>query len=83
MNIPAQLLPHKHIRFCESLIGLAGYVRQLLETPKTIDDLYLILTSSNSTWLYKPTFEQLISAVIILFAIGQVVEKDNTLQVIT
>ncbi|MFA7239627.1 MAG: ABC-three component system middle component 6 [Sulfuricellaceae bacterium] len=83
MNIPAQLLPHKHIRFCESLIGLAGYVRQLLETPKTIDDLYLILNRSDSGWLYKPTFEQLVSAVIILFAIGQVIEKDNTLQVVT
>lgn len=82
MNIPAQLLPHKHIRFCESLIGLAGYVRQLLDTPKTIDDLYIVMNSPNSTWLYKPTFEQLVSAVIILFAIGQVIEKNNTLQVV-
>lgn len=83
MNIPAQLLPHKHIRFCESLIGLAGCVRQLLNNPLTIDELYSLLNSQDSVWLYKPSFEQLVSAVVILFAIGQVIETDdNKLQVI-
>ncbi len=82
MNIQAQLLPHKHIRFCESLIGLAGHIRQLLKNPQTVDDLYLILTSNKSNWLYKPTFEQIVSSIVILFAIGQVIEKDNKLQVV-
>jgi hypothetical protein len=83
MNIPAQLLPHKHIRFCESLIGLAGYIRQLLNNPLTIDELYSLLNSQDSIWLYKPSFEQLVSAVVILFAIGQIIETDNNkLQVI-
>jgi hypothetical protein len=77
MNIPAQLLPHKHIRFCESLIGLAGYIRQLLNKPLTIDEVYTILNSSESVWLYKPSFEQVVSAVVILFAIGQISETDN------
>lgn len=78
MNIPAQLLPHKHIRFCESLIGLAGCIRQLLlEKPQTVDELYSLLNSSDSTWLYKPSFEQVVSAVVILFAIGQITEIDN------
>lgn len=77
MNIPAQLLPHKHIRFCESLIGLAGHIRQLLDKPRTIDELYSMLNSSNSAWLYKPSFEQVVSAVVILFAIGQVAETDS------
>lgn len=82
MNIQAQLLPHKHIRFCESLIGLAGHIRQLLKTPQTVDDLHLILTSNNSTWPYKPTFEQVVSSIVILFAIGQIIEEDNKLQVV-
>lgn len=77
MNIPAQLLPHKHIRFCESLIGLAGCIRQLLDKPRTVDDLYSILNAPNSAWLYKPSFEQVVSAVVILFAIGQITETDN------
>jgi hypothetical protein len=83
MNIPAQLLPHKHIRFCESLIGLAGCIRQLLDKPRTVDDLYSILNGSNSVWLYKPSFEQVVTAVVILFAIGQIAETDNNqLQII-
>jgi hypothetical protein len=83
MNIPAQLLPHKHIRFCESLIGLAGCIRQLLDKPRTVDDLYSILNSSSSVWLYKPSFEQVVTAVVILFAIGQIAETDNNqLQII-
>lgn len=77
MNIPAQLLPHKHIRFCESLIGLAGYIRQLLDKPRTIDELYSMLNGSSSAWLYKPSFEQVVSAVVILFAIGQIAETDS------
>lgn len=77
MNIPTQLLPHKHIRFCESLIGLAGYIRQLLDKPRTIDELYSMLNGSSSAWLYKPTFEQVVSAVVILFTIGQIAETDS------
>lgn len=71
------MLPHKHIRFCESLIGLAGYIRQLLDKPKTVDELYDMLNSPHSDWLYKPSFEQVVLAVVILFAIGQIAEADN------
>jgi hypothetical protein len=76
MNIPAQLLPHKHIRFCESLIGLAGFIRQLLfNKPRTIDQLYILILNSN--WLYEPSFEQVVSAVVILFSIGEIFETDD------
>lgn len=77
MNIQAQLLPHKHIRFSESLIGLAGFVRQLLKKPHTIDEVWEILNRNDSNWLYKPTFEQVVIAVVILFALGQIRETDN------
>jgi len=76
MSIRAQLLPHKHIRFSESLIGLAGFVRQLLKKPLSIDELWEILSRDKSGWLYKPTFEQIVIAVVILFALGQLIEVE-------
>gem|GEM_PF-6185359 len=36
-----------------------------------------MLNGSNSAWLYKPSFEQVVSAVVILFAIGQIAETDS------
>lgn len=76
MNIRSQLLPHKHIRFSESLIGLAGFVRQLLKEPRSIDELWEILNQDKSGWLYKPTFDQVVIAVVILFALGQLIEGE-------
>jgi hypothetical protein len=77
MNIQAQLLPHKHIRFCESLIGLSGCIRQLLHEPLTIDEIWTMLNQDNSSWLYKPSFEQIVLAVVLLFTIGQIEPTDN------
>jgi hypothetical protein len=77
MNIQAQLLPHKHIRFSESLIGLAGFVRQILKQPHTIDEIWNVLDCDNSGWFYRPTFEQLVIAVVILFALGQIKETTS------
>jgi hypothetical protein len=76
MSIRAQLLPHKHIRFSESLIGLAGFVRQLLKEPHSIDELWEILNRDKSDWLYKPTFDQVVIAIVVLFALDQLVEVE-------
>ncbi|WP_086488464.1 ABC-three component system middle component 6 [Thioflexithrix psekupsensis] len=77
MNLQTQLLPHKHIRFSESFIGLAGCVRQLLKEPRTADEIWHLLNSEDSTWFYKPTFEQVLIAIVILFALGQIKEIEN------
>jgi hypothetical protein len=67
------LIPHKHVRFCESLLGLAGYIRGVLDTESmTIDGLYTFLHSPQSTWLVKPDFTEVILALDILLILKQI-----------
>ena len=72
MNIQTLLLPHKHVRFCNSLIGLAGFVLRLLNEPRTLDELWALIDRDNSDWYSRPPFEHVVLAVDILFAIGQI-----------
>lgn len=78
MNIQTQLLPHKHIKFSESLIGLAGFVRQILKQQScTVDEVWEFLNTEDSGWLCKPSFDQVVIAFVILFSLNQVKELDN------
>ena len=72
MNIQILLLPHKHVRFCNSLIGLAGFVLSLLNEPRTLDELWALIDRDNAGWYSRPPFEHVVLAVDILFAIGQI-----------
>lgn len=74
MNIQAMLLPHKHVRFASSLLAVAGYIRSFLSEPRSIDELWTLISSDNEEKLIKPGFTQLILAVDILFAL-QVAES--------
>jgi hypothetical protein len=71
------LLPHKHVRFCESLLALAGHVRVLLNEPRTVDEIWSILDGGTSGWPTKPTFTYVLLSVDILFALGQVAPADD------
>ncbi len=72
MIIQTTLLPHKHVRFCNSLIGIAGFVLSLLNEPRTLDELWVLIDRDNSNWYSRPPFEHVVLAVDILFAIGQI-----------
>lgn len=77
MSIQTALIPHKHIRFCDSIIALAGFVRTLLSEPRTIDELWAMVDQDNSGWLTKPPFEYLVYAVDTLFALKQIEMLDS------
>ncbi|XOF33102.1 MAG: ABC-three component system middle component 6 [Candidatus Electrothrix sp. YB6] len=77
MNIQMILAPHKHVRFCDSLVGLAGFLRGLLSQPRTLDELWSLIDRDNSGWLSRPPFEHLILAVDILFALQQIEVVDS------
>lgn len=73
------ILPTKHLNFSESLLGFGGYILKCLEAPKTIDELWNKYQSDFDNGLYyaKHGFDNLVSAIIFLFAIGAVVEKEG------
>jgi hypothetical protein len=72
MNIQTALLPHKHVRFCDSLLGLAGFIRGLLTEPRTVDELWALIDRENSGWLARPSFTHVVLAIHILFALKEV-----------
>jgi len=84
MNRLGALIPHKHVRFCESLLGLAGYIRTLLAEPMTIDGLYSFLNSTQSAWRVKPDFSEVVLALDILLILKQVeLVGENHIQRVT
>ncbi|WP_145526433.1 ABC-three component system middle component 6 [Yersinia rohdei] len=77
MNIQTMLLPHKHIRFSNSLVAIAGYIRTIIEEPLSIDELWLKVEQKKATELIKPSFTQFIFAIDILFCIKQIVVDEE------
>ncbi|MCX7693191.1 hypothetical protein LCC91_07980 [Tepidimonas taiwanensis] len=69
-NLALAVAPHEHLGFADSLIGLAGWLRTRLDAPRTLDELYAMLSQEESGWPRRPSFEQVALAVTLLFAIG-------------
>ncbi len=68
------LLPDKHVRFAESLLGLGAFVLERLEKPKSLDLVWQELGNAAETERMPAThsFEKLVLAVYTLYAIGAV-----------
>lgn len=73
MKIQTMILPNKHIRFANSLVAIAGYVKNYLNEPRNVDELWALVNSDSN--IISPTFTQLILAIDLLFAI-KVVNSD-------
>lgn len=70
-HLELAVAPHEHIRFADSLLGLAGYVRTLLaDAPRTLDELLAQLERPDSPWPSRPGMGELSLAVTLLYAIG-------------
>jgi hypothetical protein len=72
MTIQTALLPHKHVRFSDSIIALAGLVRSRLVEPMTVDELWSDVSRRPAGWPGKPGFTHVVLALDVLFALGQV-----------
>lgn len=66
------LLPDKHIRFGESLLGLGGFVLETLQRPKSIDELWTSLQKAmrEGSFPGQHAYEHLVLAIDVLFAVG-------------
>jgi hypothetical protein len=72
MNIQTALLPHKHIPFSRSLIGIAGMLLTLLDEPRTLDELMAAAATRRKDWPNPPSFTDALLAVYVLYAIKQI-----------
>ena len=73
MSTQTALLPHKHVRFSDSTLGVAGKLRSMLEQPRSIDELQVLLEHARSQgWPGKAMLNDVIAGVSVLYALGQV-----------
>lgn len=73
------LMPDKHIRLAESLIGLGSFVLDALSMPKTMDDIWRTLQAQVAQGAYpaRHSFENLVLAIDLLYALGAVTMSDS------
>jgi hypothetical protein len=72
MNIQTALFPHKHVRFCDSLIGLAGFILNFLDEPRTVDEIMVLLAKNREKWPGHFSFSYTVLALDILYALKQI-----------
>jgi hypothetical protein len=72
MSIQTALLPHKHVRFSESTLAVAGRIRTLLVEPRSVDELWSMVSHNADRWPSKPSFTQLVLALDVLYALGEI-----------
>lgn len=74
------LMPDKHIRVAESLIGLGSFVLESIDQPKSIDELWAVFERHRQSGQYHAphSFENLVLAVDMLYAIGAVEEDEQS-----
>lgn len=73
------LMPKKHIRISESIIGLAGFILKLIQNDKTIDDLWLDFKKINNTDQLPAnhSFDNFLLAIDFLYMIGAINLNEN------
>lgn len=76
-NLRLAVAPHDHVRFCDSVVGLAGKIRSVIGAPMTLDELQNLLNRNDSGWPGQVDFEKITLAVTLLYAIGAVVPAEN------
>lgn len=68
------LMPDKHVRLAESLLGLGTYLLEALTDPQTVDQLWERFNSDRVAGRYPAThsFENMVLALDALFAVGAI-----------
>lgn len=77
------LMPDKHISFSESLLGLGGYIVSQIKSPKSVDALWKAYQTdcSQSVYPFRHSFDNLMLAIIFLYAIDAICEEDGILRI--
>lgn len=74
------ILPSKHIRFSESLLGLGGILINLIKEPLSIDEIWFKFSEINNNKKKLPAyhnFDNVVLALNYLFLIGAISLDNN------
>jgi hypothetical protein len=74
------ILPSKHIRFSESLMGLGGILLSLINEPKSVDEIWFKYSEINNSKRKFPAyhnFDNVILALNYLYLIGAIEINTN------
>ncbi|HAF27687.1 MAG TPA: hypothetical protein DCG75_01445 [Bacteroidales bacterium] len=78
------ILPSKHIRFSESLLGLGGVILNIINEPKTIDEIWFKFSEINNNKRVFPAyhnFDNVVLALNYLFVVGAVsIDKNGKIK---
>jgi hypothetical protein len=77
------LLPDKHIKMSESLLGLGSFLLSTLRKPMTVDAMWFEYCKAREDGTYPAhhTFENAVLALDVLFAIGAIaIKKDGLIE---
>lgn len=74
------LLPNKHIRFSESLLGLGALLLDYLDKPRTADELWAAFRQKRPSLAgaRQHSFDHVVLALDVLFALGAIREDSTT-----
>jgi hypothetical protein len=82
MDIQATLLPNSHVLLRESILALAGYLRTLPAKPRTPDEFWAELNRDTSPRPGRPSFDEVVYALDVLFALKQATMLDDGRRII-
>lgn len=73
------IMPTKHTHFSESLLGFGAYLLNKIDSIKTIDSLWNEYQNDYSKRQYsaKHSFDNLLLALVFLYSIGVIEEKEG------
>ncbi|MCB1177781.1 MAG: hypothetical protein KDK36_09400 [Leptospiraceae bacterium] len=73
------ILPTKHTKVEQSLLGFGGYILQILDDNSTIDSIWqeYIKDLNNNNYPAKHSFDNLLLTLVFLFAINAIEEKEG------
>lgn len=73
------ILPTKHTRFSESLLGFGAYLLKKIDSIRTVDSLWNEYQNdlSKNQYIAKHSFDNLLLTLVFLHSIGVIEEKDG------
>jgi hypothetical protein len=76
------ILPTKHTKIEQSLIGFGSYILQIMDDFSTVDSLWqeYLLDFNNKRYKAKHSFDNLLLTLVFLYSINVIEEKNGVIK---